>query len=653
MDAVGWPDTAWVSDALVLREMPVRAWMDFQLRGLRSRVATERPVVERWSRAEKLGAAREGPPSEEHLEREGALRERIEHSELALGIAEGALDRAASIVTSRNFVLLVADAAGTVVRTSGGGEFEEEARRARLIEGADWSEAVRGTNAIGTAIAERRAVHVHGTAHFARRFHDLVCYAAPIFDADGTLVGVVDATSRSAAADDVVADAVTTAAYAIERALRAHAYVSAGRAVTRALARSLDRMSCPAMLVEAPGRIARMNAHARVLVRDTAGHDVSSALGVGWDALLAEARAGSVGLPVQTRAGPRLARVEPIEALDGRGLAMFVFLDEGVPIAVARTRSSPPRDPFAPVFAEDAAMQAAIAWARRIAPSALPVMLLAETGGGKELVARAIHEASARASGPFRAINCGSLAPSLLESELFGYGPSAFTGAEKRGREGMFAVASGGTLFLDEVAEMPAAMQAALLRVLEDGSYQRVGETQPRHADVRVICATCRDLEALVASGAFRKDLYFRLRGARVELPPLRTRTDIVALARHLLGQLARASQRAPTPTLSREVEHALASHAWPGNVRELRTTLEVALVLAGDALEIRLEHLPPELASIPPTDASALASAELNAMRRVLAEVAGNMSLAAKRLGVARSTLYRMMRRHGLRERE
>ncbi|MFO0685600.1 MAG: sigma 54-interacting transcriptional regulator [Sandaracinus sp.] len=648
-----------MSEPLVLREMPMRTWMDFQLRGLRSRVETERAVVERWSRARSLGASVEGPGVEEHLERGSTLAERTAPTEIVQALGEAALDRAASLVSARNFVLLVADALGTVVRVAGGGEFEDEARRVRLIAGADWSEGVRGTNAIGTAIAERRAVHVHGSAHFARKFHGLVCYAAPITDADGTLVGVLDATSRSLAADDGVAEAVFGAARSIEQALRARAYASAGRAVTRALARSLDRMNGPAIFVEAPGRIARMNAAARVTLRDAAGKDVASSLGTSFEALVAESRAPSAsGVVVRTASGPMLARVEPIESTDGRTLALFVFFEEGRAVALpARPRAAAPSaaDPFASVFAEDPAMRSAIAWARRIAPSHIPVMLLAETGGGKERMAHAIHAASARAAGPFRAINCGSLAASLLESELFGYGPAAFTGAEKRGREGLLAAADGGTLFLDEVAEMPPAMQAALLRVLEDGTYQRVGETQPRRADVRVICATCRDLDALVESGAFRKDLYFRLRGARVELPPLRARADLLPLARHLLTQLAQQLDRAPTPALSREVERILTAHDWPGNVRELRTTLEVALVLAGDALEIGPEHLPPGLGETVSPSAAAggaeLASAELSALRRVLNEVAGNVSLAAKRLGVARSTLYRMMRKHGLRE--
>ena len=186
---------------------------------------------------------------------------------------------------------------------------------------------------------------------------------------------------------------------------------------------------------------------------------------------------------------------------------------------------------------------------------------------------------------------------------------------------------------------MSPSMQAALLRVLEDGTYRRVGETEDRVTDVRVLCATCRDLDALVASGAFRRDLFFRLAGARVVLPPLRDRTDVPALASHLLGQLA-------------------AAHRWPGNVRELRSTLDVALVLAGDAPEVTLDHLPPGFcapapSSLAPAEPAELARAEAGTVQRVLAEVAGNVSVAAKRLGVARSTVYRIMRRHGLRDDE
>lgn len=298
------------------------------------------------------------------------------------------------------------------------------------------------------------------------------------------------------------------------------------------------------------------------------------------------------------------------------------------------------------LYAEDATLRATIERARRFAPTKVPVVLLGETGSGKELMAQAIHAASPRARGPFVAMNCGAVAPQLLESELFGAAPHAFTGADPRGRRGLFETAHEGTLFLDEVAEMPTAMQATLLRVLECGELRRVGDAQTRKVDVRLVCATCRDLGALVAAGTFRSDLFYRLRGVSLTLPPLRSRTDVVSLAAHLLRRLD------PRATLSVCAEEALVQHPWPGNVRELRSALEVGLALADDGV-VRAEHLPlepaPGAAAREDDGVTALDTAEASLVRRALAEFDGNISLAARRLGVARSTLYRMMRRHGL----
>jgi transcriptional regulator with PAS, ATPase and Fis domain len=279
-------------------------------------------------------------------------------------------------------------------------------------------------------------------------------------------------------------------------------------------------------------------------------------------------------------------------------------------------------------------------------------VLLAETGSGKERFAEALHAASNRRDGPFIAVNCGSFAPELLAAELFGYGPGAFTGADRQGRDGLLHAAAGGTLFLDEIGEMPPAMQVALLRVLEDGRFQRVGERAPRQADVRVICATCRDLPALVASGAFRQDLWYRLKGVVLRLPPLRAREDRLALARFLLAQATRPS---PPPSLSPALEALILRHPWPGNVRELKSALEVALVLAEGAPILDLAHLPPDLTQLaePQTlddgaPEDALDVVQANAIRRALDACAGNVSAAARRLGVARSTIYRALQRRG-----
>ena len=647
--------------ALVLREVSDGVWREYACDGADPSRPSAPPVVACWKRALELGASTEGPLAEDHLLRGDALKEHTERTDSVLHLAAADIERVASSVSPRPYVLLLADAEGVVVSSTGGGEFSEHARRVRLIPGASWSESVRGTNAIGTAIAERRPVYVRGSAHLAKSYHDLVCYAAPIFDADGSLVAVLDATSTFSCADDEIGVAVERAADTIMRALRDRAFGRAGAAVRQTLARALERMSGVALLVEPPGRVSRMNAGARRVFERARAQTTRELLGLDMDALAAEAQAPR-GLCIE-RAGQRYAlRIDPIETFDGRRIALLVFLEpqarfetpaRGLPPARS---ADEPSLAFRDVFSRDERFDEALSLARRIADSTLPVLLLAETGAGKELVARAIHAASRRAREPFVAVNCGAISPTLLESELFGYGSAAFTGAERGGRQGLFAAASGGSIFLDEVAEMPPAMQAALLRVLEDGTYRRVGEVTSQQADVRVISATCRDLESLVETGAFRRDLFYRLKGAQISVPPLRGRTDRAALAEHLLGALARKRDISPAPRLSPEVLALIESHDFPGNVRELQSVLDVSLILAAGAPIITPEHLPPEyrrptkiLPPSNPPESAALATLEATAVRRILQESDGNISLAAKRLGIARSTLYRMMRKHGM----
>lgn len=659
---------------LTLDDVPEPVWQAFQRQACGdAREERYARLVHRWQRARALGALPEGPSPEERLERGASLRDRTERVEPILIDGRGALSSAREALSSRGYLLLLADAEGVVVRTAGGGSFAEEARQVRLIEGACWSEEARGTNAIGTALTERCPVVVRGRAHYGRRFHGLACYAAPVRDPHGELVAVLDATSYAGRADEEVIRAVRAAAASLEDVLRLRAYAQAGASVARALSRALDELRGPALLVEAPGRIARLNSAARALLGVGAGGSARELLGLPWAQLTAEARAPSPGgLPLLRPSAPALTlRVEPIEAEGGALLAVLVLIDPGR-APLPRHRPAPGERtagaPFRNIFAEDVRVQGSITLAQRVAPSELPVMLLAETGSGKELFAQAIHRASKRAQGPFVALNCGAISPHLLEGELFGHAPGAFTGASPKGRAGLLQAATGGTLFLDEVAEMSTAMQAALLRVLEAGEYLRLGDTRVSRADVRVICATCRDLPELVARGTFRNDLYFRLRGVTLRLPPLRERTDLLALAHHLLARLAEHAGQ-PAPTLSPAVEACFAAYPWPGNIRELRVTLELMLVLSQGAPQLTEEHLPPERqeelgvtgrgrrgAHIHPIPApeeapGALNAAEGEAVREALARANHNVSAAAKRLGVARSTLYRMMRRHQLSE--
>jgi len=282
-----------------------------------------------------------------------------------------------------------------------------------------------------------------------------------------------------------------------------------------------------------------------------------------------------------------------------------------------------------------------------IVPTEAPVLILGETGTGKELAARIIHNAGPRGSRAFIAANCASMAESLLETELFGHERGAFTGAD-RPRPGLFEHAHGGTIFLDEVGDMSPRMQADLLRVLQSGEVRRVGGRDAKRVDVRVIAATHRDLEQMIRRGDFRHDLYFRLNVLSLRLPALRDRSsDIPLLVRELLVRFAPAGQ--PVPVVSERVMRRLASHPWTGNVRELENVVRRLLVLGVETIEV--EHLPAEIfgrrpAHSPLNSASTLRRVEAEAIRRAVEDAGGSRTEAARRLGIDRKTLYLKLKR-------
>ena len=291
-------------------------------------------------------------------------------------------------------------------------------------------------------------------------------------------------------------------------------------------------------------------------------------------------------------------------------------------------------------------MQAVLRRAARFAAADAPLMILGESGSGKEVVARALHESSPRSEKPFVAVNVAALPADLLESELFGHARGAFTGAAAA-KTGLFEAAEGGTLFLDEIAEMPLPLQAKLLRALQDGEVRRVGETRAFAVDVRIVCATHRDLTARVAEGLFREDLLFRLKVLTLRLPALRERReDIVPLAKMLLGEERREDLR-----LSPAAVRLLESYAWPGNVRELQNAIKHGAALAEDGV-IDVQHLPEELVSPRPalahsgqTARQKLADVEHEHILRVLEACGGSQVEAARVLGIGRNTLWRKLR--------
>ncbi len=322
-------------------------------------------------------------------------------------------------------------------------------------------------------------------------------------------------------------------------------------------------------------------------------------------------------------------------------------------------RDAPAPTVYAGLIARSPAMLRVFRLIDHLCESDATVLITGESGTGKELVARALAQHSPRARKPFVAVNCAALPGSLLESELFGHVRGAFTGAV-RDREGRFEVADGGTLFLDEIGDVPLPLQAKLLRVLQERAYERVGDSRPRKADVRVIAATNRDLKRAIHDGSFRDDLFYRLCVVPIELPPLRARReDIEPLARFLLGRIGSRQSRARR--MGPDASRAILNYDWPGNVRELENALEFA-VAVGRGQTIHIQDLPreithgarhaesvPTLAHSSRQDAPPSRHEERDRIRRILEESRWNRNVAARELGMSRTTLWRKMREYGL----
>ncbi len=285
---------------------------------------------------------------------------------------------------------------------------------------------------------------------------------------------------------------------------------------------------------------------------------------------------------------------------------------------------------------------------QRVAPGDTTVLLLGETGTGKELVARAVHEASNRNTGPFVPVECSGLTETLFESELFGHEKGAFTGATQR-KPGLVEIARGGTLFLDEVGDIPLGMQVKLLRLLETGTYRRVGSVESHKAEFRLVCATHRDLKQMVSDGTFREDLYYRISTFPVALPPLRERIeDLPLLIETIVQRIASDKPR----RLDRQALHCLRNYAFPGNIRELRNILERANLMA-DGETITINHLPAEcrcptdskLTEVTDTNILPLVEVERQYLQRVLARFEGDKRELARQLGISERTLYRKLK--------
>ena len=349
-----------------------------------------------------------------------------------------------------------------------------------------------------------------------------------------------------------------------------------------------------------------------------------------------------------TPRGPEHVDVELRPILDAQR-AVVAYVER-----LATVRSASARPSSEGLVGRAPAFNAALSAVQRVAPSMLPVLLLGESGTGKELFARAVHEASPRAHGPFVVVDCSGLTETLFESELFGYEKGAFTGANAR-KPGLVETAKGGTLFLDEMGDVPLSMQVKLLRLIESGTYRRVGAVEAQQADVRLVAATHQPLRQMVAEGRFRQDLYYRISAFPIHLPPLRERAHDIPLL--VDSFLQRGSPARHPVAVDAEAMARLQSHDWPGNIRELRNVLDRARLFADDGI-VRVEHLPESLstqrveaAGLPPAGSGPGRSAEIDdaALRRLAQASHCTRKELARQAGLSERTLYRRLKALGL----
>jgi sigma-54 dependent transcriptional regulator, acetoin dehydrogenase operon transcriptional activator AcoR len=613
------------------------------------------------------------------------------------------------IVNTESMILLT-DAQGTILHSVGDDSFLERAGKVALAPGVNWAEHSKGTNGMGTALFAESPTLVHGAEHFMHANSFLTCSASPIFDPRGNILGVLDVTGDEHSYHQHTMGLVRMSARMIENHWLSDDYGNRMRLHFHSRVEFIGTLLEGIIVIDADGRVLGANRSALDQL-DLSGaalrtHTLTSLFGTSVSAVIDHFRAPlSVPMYLSLPSG-RQFHVNARFNWPARPMIVGTAFDDvpaaataapepahsdGVPASHGPTAYAPaavdaPVTGLQYLQTGDAHIEALVHKVRRILNRDIPLLIVGDTGTGKELLARAVHQDSIRAKQPFVAVNCASIPETLIEAELFGYEEGAFTGARRKGANGRIVQANAGTLFLDEIGDMPLALQARLLRVLQERCVTPLGSHKSIPVDIAVIGATHRNLREMIEKQQFREDLYYRLNGLVVRLPALRERTDLGVVARRILH----AECPLNTPEISPSVMDLFRRYAWPGNLRQLANVLRTAAVMALGERQITESHLsddfledvqrigPPmhpaptrplgiaDAASSPGTAVTrpapqpplvarvaapagspgcTLEEAEIEMMRNVLNEAQGNISEAAKRLGISRNTIYRKLR--------
>ena len=650
-------------------------WKDFVTFGKGPYTGLQREIFESWQRARETGV-----DPYRHIIDPGApgIGKLTDGQAELLTTIYPVMEATYAALRGSGFRVLLADVDGWIIGSIPPAD-------AALYH--SWSEKELGTNGIGTSIATGRPIQVKGPEHYCHELHEFTTSAAPIFNRKNRLVGALALIGLWSEDHSHVLSMLTKAASKTMDQLKIQEKNRQLITCNQRLTNIFNTMSDGVLIITADGTIEIVNPAVEGILGKTtdelSGTHLTDILGDKIPFTVRMLREGKPYDQIEVLIdGPHgrihcLASAQPSHDENGNitGGIIVVQSMNKVHNLVNYFSGRRAQFTFDKIIGRSVKLLEAIAIARIASRNTSNVLLQGESGTGKEIFAQAIHNESSRAPGPFIAINCGAIPRELVGSELFGYGDGAFTGAKRGGKPGKFEVADGGTLFLDEIGDMPLEAQVVLLRVLQSKCVTRIGDSKEIPVDVRIICATNKDLLQEVEKGNFREDLYYRINVISIIIPPLRDRTeDIPLLADHCLTRLD-STGRSFTDLMGPEVRACLQRYPWPGNVRELQNILE-RLVLLADNERVRMADLPPEVRAFSGASDTREAGDVNNAAAPVsgfeqqphkqgieqmvaeeesariitlLRQNQGNVSQTARDMGFSRVTLYRKMQRYGI----
>ncbi|MEA4926455.1 MAG: sigma 54-interacting transcriptional regulator [Syntrophomonadaceae bacterium] len=565
-----------------------------------------------------------------------------------------------SFVGQARFVIALADEQGCLLEIFGNENVKTEAARGAFIQGAKWSEDIIGNNGIGTALFLDRPIQILGYEHYWLNAHNWTCSGAPIHDPRGNLIGALVISGPYAATHTHTLGMAVTAVNAIENQVKWEEAVSSLEISNNYKNAIIESISEGLLAINAEGKITQINSIAAQYLEcdpeEAINVNCGTILGVKNnelnDVILSFRHTTDHEIDIFSGKGKKTCLVTSRPIRDnGINKGTVILLSE---IArahklVQRMSGTISNFSFTDLVGKEPVFLETVELGRKAADSTSNVLLLGESGTGKDVFAQAIHNTGIRKRGPFVALNCGAIPRELIASELFGYVDGAFTGASRGGKMGKFELASGGTIFLDEIGEMPLELQTSLLRVLETKAITRVSGNEVIPVDVRIIAATNKDLSFEVNQGKFRQDLFYRLNVFSIRMVPLRDRkADIALLSRTFLDTLC-AKFNKTAMQLDKKVLEVFNQYPWPGNIRELQNVLERVVNVCNDTI-ISVNHLPAEVRSTKARgDLIPIKNYEKELIESLLEQHNRNITRVANELGIARTTLYQKIAKYKL----